>query len=52
MIYNLKSKYRRLQVSEARRRKDLESENTKLEWSLAVAVLDQATPNDLLAEQL
>jgi len=41
-IYNWKSKYGGLEVSEARRLKELESENAKLKRLLADAMLDKA----------
>ena len=41
-IYNWKAKYGGLEVSEARRLKELESENAKLKRLLADAMLDQA----------
>ena len=50
-IYNWKSKYCGLEVSEARRLKELESENAKLKRLLADAILDQAALNDLLAKK-
>ncbi len=50
-IYNWKSKYGRLEVSEARRLKALESENAKLKRLLANAILDQAALKDLLAKR-
>jgi len=49
-IYNWKSKYGGLEVSEARRLKELESENAKLKRLLADAMLDQAALKDLLAK--
>ena len=50
-IYNWKSKYGGLEVSDARRLKELESENAKLKRLMADAMLDQATLKDLLAEK-
>ena len=50
-IYNWKSKYGGLEVSEARRLKELESENAKLKRLLADAMLDQAALKDLLAKK-
>ncbi len=47
-IYNWKSKYGGLEVSDARR---LESENAKLKRLLADAMLDQAALKDLLANK-
>ena len=50
-IYNWKSKYGGLEISEARRLKELESENAKLKRLLADAMLDQAALKDLLAKK-
>ena len=50
-IYNWKSKYAGLEVSEARRLRALESENAKLKRLLADAMLDQAALKDLLAKK-
>ena len=50
-IYNWKAKYGGLEVSEARRLRDLESENAKLKRLLADAMLDQAALQDLLAKK-
>lgn len=50
-IYNWKSKYGGLEVSEARRLKELECENAKLKRLLADAMLDQAALKDLLAKK-
>ena len=50
-IYNWKSKYGGLEMSEARRLKDLESENAKLKRLLADAMLDQAALKDFLAKK-
>jgi putative transposase len=47
-FYNWKSKYAGMTVSEARRLKDLESENTKLKKLLAEAELDKSALKDLL----
>ena len=49
-IYNWKSKYGGLEVSEARRLRELGSENAKLKRLLADAMLDQAALKDLLAK--
>jgi putative transposase len=49
-IYNWKSKYGGLDVSEARRLRELESENAKLKRLLAEAMLDNAGLKDLLAK--
>ena len=50
-IYNWKSKYGGLEVSEARRLKALEEENAKLKRLLADALLDQAALKDLLSKK-
>ena len=50
-IYNWKSKYSGLVVPEARRLKELESENAKLKRLLADAMLDQAALKDLLSKK-
>ena len=50
-IYNWKSKYGGLEVSEARRLKALEDENAKLKRLLADAMLDKAALKDLLAKK-
>ena len=50
-IYNWKSKYGGLEISEARRLKELESENAKLKRLLADAMLDQAALKDLLSKK-
>ena len=50
-IYNWKSKYGGLEVSEARRLRELERENAKLKRLLADAILDQAALKDLLAKK-
>ena len=50
-IYNWKSKYGGLEVSEARRLKALEDENAKLKRLLADAMLGQAALKDLLAKK-
>ena len=49
-IYNWKSKYGG-EVSEARRLKDLESENAKLKRLLADTMLDKVALKDLLAKK-
>ena len=51
-IYNWKSKYGGLEVSEARRLKALEDENAKLKRLLADAMLDQAALKDLLSKNV
>ena len=50
-IYNWRSKYGGLEISEARRLKELESENAKLKRLLVVAMLDQAAWKDLLSKK-
>lgn len=50
-FYKWKSKYGGLEVSEARRLKELEGENAKLKRLLADAMLDQAALKDLLAKK-
>lgn len=50
-IYNWKAKYGGLEVSEARRLRELESENAKLKRLLADAMLDQAALKDLLSKK-
>jgi putative transposase len=47
-FYNWKAKYAGLTVSEARRLKELEQENTRLKRLLAEAELDKAALKDLL----
>ena len=49
--YNWKPKYGGLEVSDARRLKELESENAKLKRLLADAMLDKAALKDLLAKK-
>ncbi|MFD1768070.1 IS3 family transposase [Sphingorhabdus buctiana] len=51
-IYNWKSKYGGMEVSDARRLKELESENAKLKRLLADAMLDQAALKDLLGKKV
>lgn len=51
-IYNWKSKYGGLEVSDARRLKELESENAKLKRLLADTMLDKAALKDLLAKKV
>jgi putative transposase len=51
MIYNWKSKYGGLEVSEARRLRELESENAKLTRLLADTMLDNVALKDLLAKK-
>jgi putative transposase len=50
-FYNWKAKYGGMTVSEARRLKDLESENAKLKRLLADAELDKAALKDLLGRK-
>lgn len=50
-FYNWKSKFGGMDVSEAKRLKQLESENGKLKRLLADAMLDNAAPKDLLAKK-
>ena len=50
-IYNWKSKYGGMEVSEAKRLKTLEDENTKLKRLLADAMLDNAALKDLLGKK-
>lgn len=50
-IYNWKSKYGGLEVSEARRLKELEGENAKLKRLLADTMLDNVALKDLLAKK-
>ncbi|WP_099186369.1 IS3 family transposase [Sphingobium fuliginis] len=51
-IYNWKSKYGGLEVSEARRLKDLEGENAKLKRLLADTMLDNVALKDLLGKKV
>jgi len=50
-FYAWKAKYGGLEVSEARRLKTFEDENTKLKKLLADAMLDNAALKDLLAKK-
>ena len=50
-FYNWKAKYAGMTVSEARRLKELESENSKLKRLLAEAELDKAALKDLLGRK-
>ena len=50
-IYNWKSKYGGMEVSEAKRLRSLEEENTKLKRLLADAMLDNAALKDLLTKK-
>ncbi|MGE3745805.1 MAG: IS3 family transposase [Sphingomonadaceae bacterium] len=51
-IYNWKAKYGGLEVSEARRLRELEAENAKLKRLLADAMLDQIALKDLLGKKV
>jgi len=50
-FYNWKSKYGGMTVSDARRLKELEAENSKLKRLLAEAELDKAALKDLLSRK-
>ena len=50
-IYNWKAKYDGLEVSEARRLRELESENAKLKRLLADTMLDNVALKDLLSKK-
>lgn len=50
-LYNWKAKYGGMDVSDARRLKQLESENAKLKKALAEAVLDTSALRELLAKK-
>ncbi len=50
-FYNWKAKYAGMTVSEVRRLKDLEAENSKLKRLLAEAELDKAALKDLLGRK-
>lgn len=50
-FYNWKAKYAGMTVSEARRLKDVEAENSKLKRLLADAELDKAALKDLLGRK-
>jgi putative transposase len=50
-FYNWKAKYSVMMVSEARRLRELEAENTKLKKLLAEAELDKAALKDLLGRK-
>ena len=50
-FYNWKSRYGGMEVSEAKRLKALEAENTKLKKLLADAMLDNAALKDLLSKK-
>ena len=51
-LYNWKAKYGGLTVSEAKRLKSLEDENTKLKKPLADAMLDNAALKELLSKNV
>lgn len=51
-FYNWKAKYAGMTISEARRLKELEQENSKLKRLLAEAELDKAALKDLLHRKL
>jgi putative transposase len=50
-IYNWKAKYGGMEVSEAKRLKALEDENSKLKKLLADSMLDNAALKDLLGKK-
>jgi len=50
-LYNWKAKYAGMTVSEARRLRELEAENSKLKRLLAEAELDKAALKDLLGRK-
>jgi len=50
-FYNWKSKYGGMEISEAKRLKALEVENTKLKKLFADAMLDNAALKDLLSKK-
>ena len=50
-FYNWKAKYGGLEVSEARRLRELESENAKLKRLLTDAMLDNVALKDLLSKK-
>jgi putative transposase len=50
-FYNWKAKYAGMTISEARRLKELEAENSKLKRLLADAELDKAALKDLLGRK-
>lgn len=50
-FYNWKSKFGGLEVSEARRLRSLEAENTRLKKLLAEAMLDNAVLKDLASKK-
>jgi putative transposase len=50
-FYNWKAKYGSMTISDARRLKDLESENSRLKRLLAESELDKAALKDLLGRK-
>lgn len=50
-FYKWKSKFGGLEVSEARRLRSLEEENSRLKKLLAEAMLDDAVPKDLVSKK-
>ncbi len=50
-VYRWKSKYAGMEVSEAKRLKELESENTKLKRLLADTMLDNAALKELVGKK-
>lgn len=50
-LYRWKAKFGNMEVSEARRLKELEAENTKLKRLLADAMLDKAALKELLSKK-
>jgi putative transposase len=50
-LYNWKSKFGGMDVSEARRLKELETENARLKRLLADSMLDNAALKDLLSKK-
>ena len=50
-VYNWKAKFGGLEVSEAKRLKGLEDENSRLKKLLADAMLDNAALKDLLSKK-
>jgi putative transposase len=50
-LYNWKAKYGGMDVSDARRLKQLEDENAKLKKALAESVLDASALRELLAKK-
>jgi len=50
-LYNWKARYGGLEVSEAKRLKQLEDENAKLKRLLAEQMLDASAPRELLSKK-